>query len=201
LGSILNRCASIPRCASFIILAVSSAFAANTIACVQLLSVIDAAHLTSVVDRDAAWSFHAGNDPHWADPGFDDSAWPKMHPGQTFADAGIRKPDGSHSWVRLHLQMDNAAGPLALAVSTSNVDAPYRKPAYEIFANGGKIGETRGWEAGALGNDPPMAFALPQVTEVVVSIHFFSSRHRLTQFPVSSPWCKYRICGMMSVVP
>src|SRR5271157_4094693 len=52
-----------------------------------------------------AWRFHAGDDPRWADPAFDDSSWepvePEMLPGKL--------PRGGWSgvgWFRRHLLLE-----------------------------------------------------------------------------------------------
>jgi serine phosphatase RsbU (regulator of sigma subunit) len=64
-----------------------------------------------------AWRFHAGDDPHWADPNLDDANWqilePRMPPGSL--------PAGGWSgtgWFRRHLEVDQAlwGTPLALRV-------------------------------------------------------------------------------------
>ena len=50
---------------------------------------ITVADLSSVVDLDGPWRFHPGDDPHFADPAFDDLSWPSVHPNQPFQAAGV----------------------------------------------------------------------------------------------------------------
>ena len=38
---------------------------------------------------DGPWRFQMGDDPRWADPAFDDSAWPTVMLGKTLADQGF----------------------------------------------------------------------------------------------------------------
>ena len=44
---------------------------------------LDAARI-SLTQVDSAWRFHPGDDPDgkegWAQPGFDDTSWPLLHP-------------------------------------------------------------------------------------------------------------------------
>jgi hypothetical protein len=160
-------------------------FASCSTAGAQSPFVIDAAHLTSVVDLDAPWSYHAGNDLRWADPAFDDTAWPKIRPSQTFAAAGIPEPKDAHSWVRLHVHIVHAAEPLALAIVPSDLKATFRRPQFELFANGQRIGSSPSWASGVLANDPTVAVVLPPGTDIVLAVHFNAGPYRLRDLPAA----------------
>ena len=58
-------------------------------------------HGTMVLD--AAWRFQVGDDPRWADPTFDDSAWPMVTLSQALSEQGFDAYSG-YGWYRLRLQ-------------------------------------------------------------------------------------------------
>ena len=111
-----------------------------------------------------AWKFRSGDDPAWADPGFDDSDWRQ-----------IRIPAGSRddveaelSWYRLAVQVGPPGlglGPeelsgLRLGLTLGKIDS-----AYEVFAGGRRLGG-----AGALPPSPRIdydrhrIYAIPAAT-------------------------------------
>jgi serine phosphatase RsbU (regulator of sigma subunit) len=87
------------------------------------------------VPIDGSWQFHEGDDPRWAEPGFDDSAWgsievdapwgAQQHPSYT----GV-------AWYRRHVEI----------LPTSGANHDYRilieraEDAYEVYWNGKLIG-------------------------------------------------------------
>ncbi len=116
---------------------------------------IDASRLDSVIVLDVPWSFHAGDDAHYADPSFDDSAWPQLKPNQSFASTGLPVLNGGYSWARLHLHIVNVSGPLGIAIArlgghgaldysslTRNGGLPF-----VVYANGQKIATSRNVES------------------------------------------------------
>src|ERR1035437_1063986 len=41
-----------------------------------------------ILHPDGAWRFQMGDNPQWADPGFDDSSWPTVTLGKTLTEQG-----------------------------------------------------------------------------------------------------------------
>ncbi len=52
---------------------------------------------------DAPWRFQVGDDPRWADPALDDSAWPTVTLSQALSEQGFDAYSG-YGWYRLKLQ-------------------------------------------------------------------------------------------------
>lgn len=79
--------------------------------------------------------YHFGDDARWADPNFDDSAWPVAQQGQWpmppfYSDGFV--------WVRMRVPVrSDAAGPLAIRMLS-----PRDMTAGEIFVNGSLVGQT-----------------------------------------------------------
>jgi signal transduction histidine kinase len=53
------------------------------------------------------WKFHEGDDPRWAERGFDDSKWEKTDPAQDITQFEQLKKSGV-GWIRLHIVVDSA---------------------------------------------------------------------------------------------
>ncbi|MGC2161872.1 MAG: SpoIIE family protein phosphatase [Silvibacterium sp.] len=69
------------------------------------------------------WHAHEGDNPAWARPGFDDSAWPEMAPVDAYEHiVGWR-------WFRLRVHLPEGHAPLALL-------ADGQDGAYEVYVNG-----------------------------------------------------------------
>jgi Stage II sporulation protein E (SpoIIE) len=73
---------------------------------------------------------------------------------------------GGQSWLRLHLHLLNASGPLAIIV------VAHEEMQYAVFANGQRVGETKGFRTASQHFDPPFRILLPQSSDVVLAIHF-----------------------------
>jgi hypothetical protein len=96
----------------------------------------------SSMELDGPWKFHVGDDPAWAQPGFDDSSWEEMDltPG---ARTGVALGWTAHghrgyygyAWYRLQIDVQGAKRSLALKMPDSFDDA------YQVFVNGQRIGE------------------------------------------------------------
>jgi len=81
----------------------------------------------------ASIRYHFGDDPHWADPGFDDQSWPTVEQGRWPVPA--LNSDG-FVWARARVTVPtDAAGPIALCLS-QNILAI----ADEVFVNGNEVG-------------------------------------------------------------
>lgn len=72
-------------------------------------------------DLNDGWRTHAGDDPVWAQPGFDDSSWPAISLTAPNDFAGWR-------WYRLRVQLPQQRGPLALLITGGG-------GTYEIYIN------------------------------------------------------------------
>lgn len=129
----------------------------------------------AIVPLDGPWRFHTGDDPRWANPSVDDSAWEMV---DLTPPAGAHDPDvgltgyvqgwgarghrgySGFAWYRLRVSVSGPPGaPLALA-GPLDVDQ-----AYQIFANGQLLGGS-GRFAGAtpvVYNTRPAMFTLANV--------------------------------------
>ncbi len=91
----------------------------------------DASNLRQPIDLGAAWLVQAGDDPAYAQPGFDDSHWARFNP-----DASIKtifpstEPDVI--WYRLHVKV--APNETGLALEEWNISS-----AFDIFVNGERL--------------------------------------------------------------
>jgi len=93
--------------------------------------VFDATHLSVPRDLDTQWLLHAGDDPTYARPDFNDSNWTAIDIRTPLADL----LHGAHPqivWYRLHIQVDPAQTGVALR-------EVYLARAFEIFVNGERI--------------------------------------------------------------
>ncbi len=100
--------------------------------------------------------YHFGDDTRWADPSFDDSAWPVAQNGRwplpAFYSDGI-------VWVRVRIPVPNhAPGPLAVRFSNQNASLI----ADELFVNGLRVGRQ--------GSLPPHAAPTPFARSAVFDL-------------------------------
>ncbi|MFP5206086.1 MAG: SpoIIE family protein phosphatase [Acidobacteriota bacterium] len=150
----------------------------------------------SSIELTGPWKFHVGDDPAWAQPGFDDAAWGGMEltpppgsfdpyigtsgfvPGWTARGfAGY----AGFAWYRLrvnvveHAQGEKAAG-LALKMPDDVDDA------YQVYVNGSPIGEFGRFNGKRVSNyiAQPRAFLLPKGIEsgpVTIAIRMWMDAH------------------------
>jgi len=85
-----------------------------------------------VISLDGLWRFHAGDDPQWASPAFDDSAWPRLRSDQSWTAQGYKDENG-FAWYRFRAQAPETPEQIAVILPAILTD-------YEVFANGAKIG-------------------------------------------------------------
>jgi sigma-B regulation protein RsbU (phosphoserine phosphatase) len=94
------------------------------------------ANRVPVISLDGLWRFHTGDDPRWADPQFDDSAWPLLRSDKSWTEQGYKDYRGV-AWYRFKVVTPIGPDePLSLqpaAILTNVLDS------FEIFANGQKI--------------------------------------------------------------
>lgn len=93
---------------------------------------LDASRLP-IAKVDSAWRFHLGDDPRWAQPTFDDSNWPVLHPEKDWTTQGY--PTKSElAWFRFHL--------LAPAHTQSLVlELPDIEKSFQLFSNGAIVAQ------------------------------------------------------------
>ena len=107
------------------------------------------ARIHGAVSLDGPWRFQIGDDPRWADPKFDDSAWQTVTLGQPLADQGIDAYAG-YAWYRLRLQ------PRQLSQFTNLPGSPQLDllvtgdwiGQFAAYVNGAEAGHTRGMTDG-----------------------------------------------------
>ena len=85
-----------------------------------------------VVSLDGQWRFHPGDDLQWADPGFDDSAWPLLRSDQPWSIQGYNGLSG-FAWYRFTVRAPAQTMPLAILLPSVLTD-------YEVFEDGHRIG-------------------------------------------------------------
>jgi hypothetical protein len=81
------------------------------------------------------WQFHTGDDPHWASPSLDDSAWEPITASDSWGSQGHPGYTG-FAWYRRHLRISLAPG----ANTTYALLIPWVDDAYEVYWNGSLIG-------------------------------------------------------------
>ena len=85
-----------------------------------------------VAGLNGPWRFHTGDDPHWANPAFDDSAW-QCTP---FPQAGTQNPPaGGSEFVWYRIRIPTLAGNTPAAVLLPRV-----RTSYQLFADGHLVG-------------------------------------------------------------
>ena len=123
-----------------------------------------------VLTLDGPWRFHTGDDVSWADPNFDDSAWPAVKLGTSLTDQGIDRYSG-YAWYRLRLtqqqltQMGNSS--LELLVTSNSVGQ------LAAYVNGVEEGHTRGMtDSPQMYQSPPFRVQIAKAPDggVVIAI-------------------------------
>ncbi|HWG22385.1 MAG TPA: SpoIIE family protein phosphatase [Terracidiphilus sp.] len=111
-------------------------------------------NIHTIVDLDGSWRFQIGDNPQWADTGFDDSAWPMVALGKPLSEYGFETYAGA-AWYLLRLDPRTIphglpGSPLGLLFTTHGVGQ------LSVYANGIEIAHTRG-----LTGQPQMYESLP----------------------------------------
>ncbi len=145
----------------------------------------------SIVTLAGPWKFRIGDDPRWADPGFDDSGWETVDlaaaPGAHDADVGLtgyvpgwmaRGHAGyyGYAWYRLRVSVTGPPGDRLAIAGPLYVDS-----AYQLFLDGrllGGVGDFSGSEPLVFSRRPQM-FPLPHPDgerSVVIAIRTWMGR-------------------------
>jgi sigma-B regulation protein RsbU (phosphoserine phosphatase) len=98
------------------------------------------------------WKFQEGDDPRWAQPNFDDSQWPTLAmPDKVNQEFGLR-------WYRVHLSLPAAGVNEPIGLLAGPFGAAF---AYEVYADGKKIGSLGGFGATELRLPTVAVYPLP----------------------------------------
>jgi hypothetical protein len=76
---------------------------------------VDASAILGSTPLDVPWRIHFGDDPAYAQPGFDDSHWTLHSIDQDWARAG-RKGYAGYAWYRVRVILPKGSEPLAIAI-------------------------------------------------------------------------------------
>jgi class 3 adenylate cyclase len=100
------------------------------------ITILDTTKLKHDVYLKENWRYHPGDDPKYAEPGYNDSGWLLAHPYYLTEYKNINKnlPFSGIGWFRLHFYVDSAAvnyGTIGIALT--------QVAASEIFLDGKKI--------------------------------------------------------------
>jgi hypothetical protein len=105
---------------------------------------------------DGMWRFHTGDDPRWADPGFDDSTWVLLRSNASWSTQGY-KDYGGMAWYRFEVMVPDDHRPRALLMRRLMTS-------YQVFAGGRLIGQYGGLppDQRADSGDRVQVFEIPQ---------------------------------------
>ncbi len=92
--------------------------------------------MDEIVDLSGVWKFSIGDNPAWADPGFDDTNWEWLSVPGSWEEKGFHGYDG-YAWYRKTFQMPKSAENLNLYLQLGYID-----DVDEVYVNGKKIGHT-----------------------------------------------------------
>ncbi|HUX44988.1 MAG TPA: SpoIIE family protein phosphatase [Terracidiphilus sp.] len=109
-----------------------------------------------VTSLDGLWRFHTGDNPAWANPGFDDSTWPLLRSDESWTKQGHFTYSG-YAWYRFAVQVVDGSKPLGVLL-------PRIYTGYQVFANGkliGYSGSTSPTAAPAFAANPKLFRFLP----------------------------------------
>lgn len=127
------------------------------------------------------WRFHAGDDPAWATPSYDDHAWETVNlaasPGAHDGDVGLtgyvpgwgaRGHPGyaGFAWYRLRVRLAGDTDSLAIA------GPPLVEDAYQLFVNGKLLGGVGDFSGGTPSgySTTPLLLRVPQGSDVVIAL-------------------------------
>ncbi len=99
----------------------------------------------NITSLDGLWRFHAGDNPAWADPNFDDSQWPLLRSDENWATQGYKGYSG-FAWYRFQVVVPPGERDLSLLL-------PPILTSYQVFADG-KLVKT-------VGRMPPDGTGIP----------------------------------------
>jgi hypothetical protein len=119
-----------------------------------------------------AWQFREGDDPHWALPSYDDSAWQSIRVDAPWGEQGHPSYAG-FAWYRRHLEIRSVPG----SIGQYRILIPHAEDAYEVYWNGkpmgryGKLPPHASWYY----SDFPRSFPLAGSAEGVLAIRVWKA--------------------------
>jgi phosphoserine phosphatase RsbU/P len=113
------------------------------------------------MELDGPWRFQVGDDPRWADPSFDDSAWPTATISKPLSEQGFDAYSG-YGWYRLKLLPEQLSqfnlpgnSPLDLLVTADGIGQ------VAVYAGGAQAGHTKGMtDSPSMYQSPPLVVHL-----------------------------------------
>ena len=116
-----------------------------------------------VVQLDGPWRFEMGDDPRWADPAFDDSAWLTVSLDKSLSDQGFETYAG-YAWYRLRIQPQQLApGGVSDNVPLHLLVTPHHVGQLAVYVNGVEAGHSRGMtDSPSMFQARPFDVTLPQ---------------------------------------
>ncbi len=122
---------------------------------------LPATRIRGTMVLDGPWRFQVGDDPRWADPAFDDSAWPIVTLSQPLSEQGFDAYSG-YGWYRTRLQPGqlaqfNSSGVknLDLLVTSDGIGQ------HAVYVGGVESGHTKG-----MTDNPSMYQSPPQIVHL-----------------------------------
>ncbi|HKF49084.1 MAG TPA: SpoIIE family protein phosphatase [Terracidiphilus sp.] len=119
----------------------------------------------AVVVLDGPWRFANGDDPRWADPAFDDSAWATVDIGKALSDQEIDTYSG-FAWYRLRLDPQQMAAISGIGANSTPelLVTGYSMGQLDVYVNGVEAGHTKGMtDSPRMYESPPFAVPLSGV--------------------------------------
>jgi hypothetical protein len=89
------------------------------------------------------WKFKTGDQPAWAFPPFNDSAWSPIHIGANWESQGYADYDG-FAWYRLHIVIPSSIREKAFLKESLRIDLGKIDDGDEVYLNGSLIGRNAG---------------------------------------------------------
>ena len=126
----------------------------------------------AVLSLDGPWRFQTGDDPNWADAGFDDSKWQTAALDKPLSAQGFDSYSG-YAWYRIHIQPQQLSTianlspgtPLVLLATPSSVGQ------LSVYVNGYLVGQTRGMtDNPSMFQSPPLMVSLSGSGPTVLAI-------------------------------
>ena len=95
-----------------------------------------AQEFSTVKNLDGYWKFSIGDNPDWADPGYDDSHWESIRVPKSWEEQGFHGYDG-YAWYRKTVKL-----PMDISNSNLYITLGYIDDVDKVYINGWKIGQT-----------------------------------------------------------
>lgn len=140
----------------------------------SLISPIRFRNKAGAIELFRGWSFHAGDDPRWASPDFNDRDWPRRD-SRLLASEQVSQEWQTIGWFRMHLTIDSALFGRPVAFQISQLGAS------EVFLNGERV-----FTIGEVSADPakvrpqrdlaPKVLVLPRQRQQLLAVRFANAR-------------------------